>query len=351
VRSRGVAFAAVVAACVLLGGGWVLVAALRNNSSTTDVKVKVEKGPPAEASLPEPPAPPKETSNPGPNAPVVLNGELMVRAVDPRDNRLNGRVTRVSLDGGGGTADAGKLACQRVYFAAGRGLCLALQPSGVEYRAKIFDSSGTVRREFTLDGLPSRARVSPGGRYGSVTTFVSGDSYTNPGEFSTRTRIVDMGTGKRVADLEQFEAFRDGRRFDSPDFNYWGVTFTDDEDTFYATLATGDHHYLVQGSLRERQVQVLRDNVECPSLSPDFTRLVYKKRIDKAGHWRLHVLELATMKDVALSERRSIDDQAEWLDNDTVVYGDGKDVWAVRADGGGRPRRVLSRASSPARLG
>jgi hypothetical protein len=329
----------------------VLVASLRNTSSTTDARVKVEKAPEREAQLPDPPAPSKETSNPGPNAPVELSGELMVRAVDPRDDRLNGRVTRVSLGGGGGTADTGKLACQRVYFAGGRGLCLALEPSGVEYRAKIFDSSGNIQREFTLDGLPSRARVSPNGRYGSVTTFVAGDSYTNPGEFSTRTRIVDMRTGKRLADLEQFKAFRDSKRFDSPDFNYWGVTFTDDGDTFYATLATGDHHYLVQGSLGERQVQVLRDNVECPSLSPDFTRLVYKRRIDKAGHWRLHVLELATMKDTALSEKRSIDDQAEWLDNETVVYGDGKDVWAVRADGGGQPRRVLSRATSPARLG
>jgi hypothetical protein len=344
VRSRGVAFAAIVAACVLVGGGWVLVAALRNSSSTTDAKVKVEKGLSADADDSQ------QTSNPGPNAPVALNGELMVRAVDPRDIRLNGRVTRVSLGEAGGTADAGKLACQRVYYAAGRGLCLALEPSGVEYHAKIFDRNGAVLHEFTLDGLPSRARVSPGGRYGSVTTFVSGDSYTNPGQFSTRTRILDMNTGKRVADLEQFEAFRDGRRFDSPDFNYWGVTFADDQDTFYATLATGQHHYLVKGSLSDRRVEVLRDNVECPSLSPDGTRLAYKRRIDKAGHWRLHVLELATMKDISLAERRSIDDQAEWLDDGTVVYGDGKDVWAVRADGGGRPRRVLSRASSPARL-
>ena len=51
-----------------------------------------------------------------------------------------------------------------------------------------------------------------------------------------------------------------------------------------------------------------------------------------------------------LPEERSIDDQVEWLDDEVVLYGDGHNVWATRADASGQPERVLARASSPAAL-
>ena len=35
-----------------------------------------------------------------------------------------------------------------------------------------------------------------------MTTFVTGDSYTEPGQFSTRTTIVDLAAGAQIADLE-----------------------------------------------------------------------------------------------------------------------------------------------------
>jgi hypothetical protein len=43
-----------------------------------------------------------------------------------------------------------------------------------------------------------------------------------------------------------------------------------------------------------------------------------------------------------------VDDQAEWLDDDTILYGLEGDVWAVQADGAGAPRRLLQNALSPA---
>jgi hypothetical protein len=325
----------VTALCVLLGGGWVLVAALQAGSTTSSTRVGVPK-------LGRP--------QPGGHAEVAVRGGLLVRAVAPYP-RQNGHVERVELGARPDPARARRLACMRVHMAGGRGLCLAAAGSGVEYLVLLFDRRFRVRHELALEGLPSRARVSQSGRYGAYTSFVTGDAYAADGQFSTRTVIVDIRSGRRLAGLEQFEVVRDGERIDSADFNFWGVTFAHGDDRFYATLGTGGKRYLVRGSLSARRLEVLRENVECPSLSPDGTRLAYKRSMGGAENWRLHVLDLRTMRDVPLAERRSIDDQAEWLDDRTVIYGDGQDVWAARADGRGRPRRVLLRADSPVRLG
>ena len=90
----------------------------------------------------------------------------------------------------------------------------------------------------TLQGVPSRARVSPDGRYGSVTFFVYGHSYATPGNFSTQTTIIDLVKRRKLADIERFHVTKDGKKFDSPDFNFWGVTFAPNSDRFYATLAS-----------------------------------------------------------------------------------------------------------------
>jgi hypothetical protein len=278
------------------------------------------------------------------------SARLMVRAVDASDPRLNGPVYLVK----GGRLSRPKsadLACERVYFAGGRGLCLAIADSGVDYVATIFDSSFQQVHEFALTGLPSRARVSNDGRYGATTVFVSGHAYLgSSGGFSTTTTIIDMQSGKSLGQLEQFDVTKDGEPFDAVDFNFWGVTFASDSDRFYATLATGGHHYLVEGSVSDRTMRVLRDGVECPSLSPDGTRIAFKSRIGEATRWRLKVLDLATLKAHEVSEPRSIDDQAEWLDGSTLVYSNGVDVFEVPAGGGGGSQRLLKDATSPVAL-
>jgi dipeptidyl aminopeptidase/acylaminoacyl peptidase len=275
----------------------------------------------------------------------------MVRGVDPDDPRLNGRVfvfaNRKML-----RRSAEDLSCERVYFAAGHGICMALADSGVGYTATIFDSGLEPLRTMPLTGLPSRARVSADGRYGAMTVFVSGDAYLGEsGSFSTRTTIVDMATGERIGQLEQFEVSRDGRPFDAADFNFWGMTFAPgNHNRFYATLATTSHHYLVEGDVAARSMRVLRDGVECPSLSPDGRRIAFKSRTGDSNRWRLHVLDLADLEDHPVAERRSIDDQAEWLDDRTLVYSDGVDVFSVPADGSGASRLVLRDATSPVAL-
>jgi hypothetical protein len=242
------------------------------------------------------------------------------------------------------------LSCDRVYFAAGRGLCVT-RVKGITagYGAKIFSSDFRVQHEIGLDGIPSRARVSPDGRYGTVTMFVTGHSYTAAGSFSTTTTLIDMERGEKIAELEDFTVTKAGRQVTAVDVNYWGVTFgREDSDRFYATLATGGETYLIEGSVRGRTAHVIHENVECPSLSPDGTRIAYKSRTASSSRpWRLTVLDLLTMRETRLAETRSIDDQAEWLDEDRVLYGLDDQVWVVPADGSGAPEPFMRTADSP----
>jgi len=249
------------------------------------------------------------------------------------------------------------LACERLYFAGGHGLCLGdgggmapLEDGVMSTHAYFFGSDFHITRDIPLGGIPSRVRVSPDGRYGAVTVFVVGHSYADAG-FSTATTLIDLDSGRTLGNLEKFAVSRDGRRFQSIDFNFWGVTFAPDSDRFYASLGSRGRTYLVEGSVSARRMQVLRENVECPSASPDGSRLAFKRPGGKGEpRWRLHVLDLATLKETALAERRSIDDQIEWLDDRQVLYGEAGSIWAVDADGGGAPRKFLSQATSPAVL-
>jgi hypothetical protein len=287
-------------------------------------------------------------------------------AADPhllfRDTRLGpafGTVAVVARDDPGGTVATTDLRCDRVDFRVDRGVCLAVERGAVtRYRTVIFDERFQPRHELGLAGLPSRVRVSPDGKLGATTSFVSGDSYA-PGSFSTRTELLDLHTGESLGSLEQFSATKDGESFRSVDFNYWGVTFAADGRPFYATLGTGGHTYLVRGDVRDRAVEVLRDGVECPSLSPDGRRIAFKKRVpDPSGRiaWRLAVLDLDTLEDHELAETRTIDDQANWLDADTVLYAlpvadagtPTFDTWQVPADGSGEPTRTIPGAWSAA---
>jgi len=225
------------------------------------------------------------------------------------------------------------------------------------FKAVSFNSMFQAVHVFDLAGEPSRARVSADGRLAAATVFISGHGYSGVG-FSTRAAIFDLVSSTTLVDnLENFTVTKDGQPFRKTDFNFWGVTFAKDDDRFYATLASAGINYLVEGSVSGRLMRVLRQGVECPSLAPDGQRLVFKSRVvsNTGPHWQLHVWNLKTGSEITINESRSVDDQAEWLDADHVLYGlprniEGSaswDIWTARADGTGMPRRFVSNASSP----
>ena len=250
--------------------------------------------------------------------------------------------------------------CDRVYATTAGGLCLGVEGTvAYLYNARSFDPRLQPRTTFEVQGVPSRVRVSPQAQFASATVFVSGDSYGAP--FSTRTFLFDLQSNQLLGNLEDFTVTNQGAPFQSVTFNFWGVTFAHDDRHFYATLGVGDvagTTYLVQGDMDTHELKVLRENVECPSLSPDGARIAFKKRInDTPGEWRLAILDLSTLQDTLLNDDRSVDDQVEWLDDQHVLYAIADastpgqlatNIWVATTDGSEQPRVYLAGALSPA---
>ena len=302
-----------------------------------------------------------ETSRTSREAPPTAGREstYLVFRSTALDN-THGSLAVVPLDALSGASTITALRCVRVHMAAGAGVCLTTDQDGFPfqvgfpfptYRAIVFDAEFQPRHTLPRSGgVPSRVRVSPDGRLAAITVFVNGHSYA-AASFSTLTTVVDLGSGDMlVDDIEKFTVWRDGKPFRDVDFNFWGVTFARDGHRFYATLRAGGRTYLIEGDVRTREARVLRENVECPSLSPDNTRLAFKKREDGGigpVTWRLSVLDLKTLEDRPLSEKRSVDDQVEWLDDRQVLYSLPEagtavtNTWVVPADGSGEPPRLF----------
>jgi WD40-like Beta Propeller Repeat len=267
-----------------------------------------------------------------------------------------GQVTTVSTDNPAGSRAVSALKCDRIYAAAGTGACLYADGVLGTVKLLILDQDLEQRQSIQVTGLPNRVRVSASGRMVAWTLFVDGDGYATLA-FSTRTGIYDTRTGERLDTMETFSVTKDGRPYRAADMNYWGVTFAADDNTFYATMHAQGRRYLVEGDFSAKTIHTLREWVECPSLSPDGTRIAFKEAVNgnpKNG-WRLSVLDLATMRVTPTAETRSVDDQPAWLDNSTLGYAtrhsDGTpDLWTVRADGSGTPTLLLANASSPAAL-
>lgn len=86
--------------------------------------------------------------------------------------------------------------------------------------------------------------------------------------------------------------------------------------------APGGRAFLVEGDIAARSARVIRDEVECPDLSPDGTRIAYKHPV--AGP------------------------QRRWRLPRSGPSHNGVNLWTVPADGSGAPALFLAHAASPA---
>jgi hypothetical protein len=376
---RAIVFASIVAACVAVSVVYTFRAARTAASSAAAAEMpstvpspftapprRAEAAPlPSEfaadadtAALPAPEAVPSEEAAAAAAAPAATGGRdeelasAYLLALNMRDSPELGRLeyARVQAIDERTTTT---LRCERTYFAAGVGICLRreLRILVSTTVATIVDASFRPLFEVRTAGIPSRARISRDGRLAAFTVFVTGHDYADT-QLSTATLLVDVGKRATIANLEEFEVWQDGRTVTSPDFNYWGVTFEDDSNVFYATLRTGGVNYLVRGDIAARTVTVLHRGVECPSLSPDGTRVAFKKLIAR-GQWRAAVLDLTTFEETLLAETGNVDDQIEWLDDERVLYAlpdpaPWMTIMVARADGSGQPQIFAKGAASPA---
>lgn len=266
-----------------------------------------------------------------------------------------GHVASVKLDDPGGPRAVADVLCDRVDAVAGSYTCLRTERGiAPTYSATVYRTDGEIVAEWPLAGIPSRTRVSDDGSLVATTAFVTGHSYAG-GTFSTET-VIRRADGASLGNLEEFDLIVDGGVVAPADRNFWGVTFVDDT-AFYATARTGGRTSLVRGDVHERTLIEVAPDVECPSLSPDGTRIAFKRVTGGSGetvHWTPAVMTLASGDVELLPESRSVDDQIEWLDDDTILYGmphagtaGDSDVWALRADGSGAPVVLVPHAWSP----
>jgi hypothetical protein len=332
--TRAIAFVAVTVTCAAVAVGATVASVDRQRAATA--------------------AAPKATQTAGEVLAADVAAGRPVVVFRDLDRGRYGRLAFAALDPAGGERRRSGLNCDRVHFAAQQGICV-VRGAGLlnESTVKLLDARLDVTAEVKVPGVPSRARVSPDGRLAAVTTFVTGHSYATPGQFSTAATLIDVRRGKEITDLEHFVTLdADGDRVTARDRNFWGITFDRDGRTFYATVAYDGETHLVRADVRTRRARIIHDNVECPSLSPDGTRIGYKKLVSAgAGSpkiWRFTVLDLATMRETELAEPAPRDDQLEWLDDDHVLYANGEEIWTVPADGSGAPERYLAAADSPA---
>jgi hypothetical protein len=303
------------------------------------------------------------TTDAGSGTPTTTPDDTVAPA--PTDFRLLFQSTRVDEHYGfvaamasddGDERTPSELRCERLDARLERGLC-ARSNRGAEttFEAVVFDAEFNEGYRIGLAGPPSRVRLSPSGALGAVTSFVTGHAYENDG-FSTQTILIDLVGERVIDDIENgFDVLRDGAVWSEIDFNFWGVTFVDDE-RFYATLSTGGSYYLVGGEVSSRTMRIVHDGGQCPSVSPDGTRLAYRTQLEAEGQptvWRLAVLDLDTSDVVLLAETRGLDDQPFWLDDDRVAYGMANpdspaapDTWVVPADGTGEPELFVESAWS-----
>src|SRR5262249_51615554 len=140
-----------------------------------------------------------------------------------------GHLAVATLDTPNSGREVAQLKCARVSFGLDRGVCVQPRQSAAgktaadAYDAVIFNNGLWPVHPVPWTGTVSRTRPSADGRYGAVTTFLTGQTHGYAAaSFSTQTLLLDMRAGTSLGDLEQFTTLREGKPFKNADFNFWG---------------------------------------------------------------------------------------------------------------------------------
>jgi hypothetical protein len=302
---------------------------------------------------------------PADTAPALVPGELLVVQRIPGD--AYGTLAVVEPDGSRrpveGLEDE---RCDRVHAGGGVLVCVRSDtafgaPAAGTATIRSLDDPTRPEIDWFPTGLPSRARVAPDGSRFAVTSFVTGHSYLAVGEFSTETVISTPRLGPGTVWGDAIEVRPDAERYRAVDGNWWGVTFVPGQpDAVYATYGSGGVAEVLRVDAATGIAEPALPLGACPSVSPDGRYVVFKRRVEGASAPRsLIVRDLRSGEEWELGETRFVDDQVEWLDDDTVLYAMNRDdatlvqpvadVWAVDVAPGAVPSVLVPFAASPAR--
>ena len=346
------------AALLLLGGLYLVWARDRVNNDIVDrnerAQLVVDEFEASRGPTDEPLATVEPVLESGPS---LASGEVLAVHRVPGDDY--GRLLIRHLDG---TRTLLNRTCMRAHIATDHGVCLAESGGvlGVAFTTTFFEADNlNADIKSYASPLPSRARISPNGTFSAVTAFVSGSSYADiAAETTTLVTIDEIDSTRLVRGANQFTIDSGEARFNNLNPQYWGITFAADEDEIYLTGFFGDRPEVMHGTLNNMVIEPTGWVGSCPSLSPDGKTLVFKE-MTADNSFELVAVDLETNTKHKLGETRSVDDQVEWLDNDTILYalhragGDTAvqpefDIWMVDIAEGSEPKLFLPNADSPA---
>jgi hypothetical protein len=343
----------------VLGGAYVVFARSRVTDNLADRQERaleaVAEFEATREATPEPAAtePPVDTAAAVPPAVTAKSGEVMFVNRVPGDD-----YGRLGIRHADGSRTLLNRDCVRVHIAADHGVCLSDDGLGA-FQTTFFEAANpAVSIKSYSSALPSRARISPGGTFSSVTAFITGVSYADVGaETTTLVTIDKIDSNDRLRGANGLAVDASEERYQRFDATYWGLSFVD-ENEFYITGFYGDAPEIMRGTIDSMTIEPTGWIGSCPSISPDGQTLVFKEQRPDGGY-DLAAVNVATQEKWLLGESRSVDDQVEWLDNDTILYAlhpEGSDdnvqpefdIWMLDIAPGSTPELFLPNADSPA---
>lgn len=262
---------------------------------------------------------------------------------------------RIAVHGEGAERTLLDQRCARIHVTVSTLVCATESGEAQVLDAERPDAPPVLRFDV---GYPSRIRISSDSRWLSTTGFLNGRSYADvSGDTRTLVQFHRTGTSEvfGMSEVTLDDSIQGAHPLTT---QFWGVTFAGG-DTFFVTAHIGGAPTILEGDLSTRALSATGLAGSCPSVSPDGKTLVYKQLRDDGG-FDLIAVNRETDRRWTIGETRSVDDQVEWLDADTIVYAlhpEGEsdiqtqpvfDIWTIDIAEGSTPRLLAPAADSPA---